>query len=100
MKSRVFDRFVQCDKSLRRENEGSGIGLSIVKSIIELMDGKIYLKSEENIGSEFTILLPNKVLKEYNQNKVIHKDYDIDIQRIQLEFSDIYELYNESSYIL
>ncbi len=85
---------------MRRENEGSGIGLSIVKSIIELMDGKIYLKSEENIGSEFTILLPNKVLKEYNQNKVIHKDYDIDIQRIQLEFSDIYELYNESSYIL
>lgn len=100
IKSRVFDRFVQCDKSLRRENEGSGIGLSIVKSIIELMDGKIYLKSEENIGSEFIILLPNKVLKEYNQNKVIHKDYDIDIQRIQLEFSDIYELYNESSYIL
>ena len=33
----IFERFIQADKSLTRENEGSGIGLSIVKSIIDFM---------------------------------------------------------------
>lgn len=64
IQDKIFDRFVQGDKSLRRENEGSGIGLSITKSIVELMGGNINLKSNGVIGTEFTILLPNEVLEE------------------------------------
>ena len=86
----IFERFVQGDKSLTRLNEGSGIGLSIVKSIVELNNGEIYLDSDGENGTEFEILLPNEKLEgdkyEYN--------YEIDIDKIELEFSDIYELYN------
>ena len=86
----IFERFVQGDKSLTRLNEGSGIVLSIVKSIVELNNGEIYLDSDGENGTEFEILLPNEKLEgdkyEYN--------YEIDIDKIELEFSDIYELYS------
>ena len=86
----IFERFVQGDKSLTRLNEGSGIGLSIVKSIVELYNGEIYLDSDGENGTAFEILLPNEKLEgdkyEYN--------YEIDIDKIELEFSDIYELYS------
>lgn len=94
IQDKIFDRFVQGDKSLRRENEGSGIGLSITKSIVELMGGNINLKSNGVIGTEFTILLPNEVLEEKNSKKIVSNVYKVDIQKIQLEFSDIYELYD------
>lgn len=86
----IFERFVQGDKSLTRLNEGSGIGLSIVKSIVELNNGEIYLDSDEENGTEFEILLPNEKLEgdEYEYN------HEIDIDKIELEFSDIYELHN------
>jgi signal transduction histidine kinase len=56
----IFDRFTQVDSSLSRNREGSGIGLSLVKSLVELHHGKIYLDSEVGKGSTFTfeILLP------------------------------------------
>ncbi|MDB8792240.1 MFS domain-containing histidine kinase [Romboutsia sp. 1001216sp1] len=94
IQDKIFDRFVQSDKSLRRENEGSGIGLSITKSIVELMGGNINLKSDGVRGTEFTILLPNEVLEEENSKKIVSNVYKVDIQKIQLEFSDIYELYD------
>ena len=86
----IFERFVQGDRSLTRLNEGSGIGLSIVKSIIELNNGEIYLDSDGENGTEFEILLPNEKLDvdEYEHN------YKVDINKIELEFSDIYELYS------
>ncbi|MGL4911890.1 MAG: sensor histidine kinase [Romboutsia sp.] len=92
MQGIIFDRFVQGDKSLTRLNEGSGIGLSIVKSIVELNQGEIYLESDEENGTEFEILLPNRVLLD---DKLDDEDmiYEIDIQKIELELSDIYKLY-------
>ncbi len=86
----IFERFIQGDRSLTRLNEGSGIGLSIVKSIVELNNGEIYLDSDGENGTEFEILLPNEKLEgdEYEYN------YEVDINKIELEFSDIYELYS------
>lgn len=87
----IFERFIQGDKSLTRLNEGSGIGLSIVKSIVELNEGEIYLDSDEDNGTEFEILLPNKVL---NGEEISSETlYEIDMQKIELELSDIYKLY-------
>ncbi len=50
----VFESFLQADSSVLRKFGGTGLGLSISKQIVELMDGNIWLKSEENIGSKFS----------------------------------------------
>lgn len=60
----IFERFVQADMSLSRPSEGSGIGLSIVKSLVELHGGRIYLKSKIGVGSKFTFEIPNVTLPE------------------------------------
>ena len=83
----IFERFVQADKSLTRENEGSGIGLSIVKSIIDLHGGYISVESEVNEGSTFKIILPHRY-----DNNINYKIYDINNYNTELELSDIYEV--------
>lgn len=54
---RLFERFYRVDKSGARTEGGSGLGLSIVKHIIEAHNGKIYVQSEFNKGSEFSFTL-------------------------------------------
>lgn len=56
----IFERFYRVDKSRCRNTGGTGIGLTICKSIIDLHNGKIEVKSEINKGSEFIISLPCK----------------------------------------
>lgn len=84
----IFDRFKQVDKSLSRNAEGTGIGLSLVKSIVELHGGSISVKSEFGKGSVFTVMIPSaKVLHEnmiYN-SKVPNGD-----ESIRVELSDVY----------
>jgi len=54
----IFDRFYQVDSSTTKEKEGSGIGLSLSKNLIELMGGTINVSSKLNRGTFFTVLLP------------------------------------------
>ena len=54
---RIFERFYRVDKSGSRKEGGSGLGLSIVKHIIEGHDEKIYVESEFGVGSEFSFTL-------------------------------------------
>lgn len=54
---RLFERFYRVDKSGSRKEGGSGLGLSIVKHIIEGHDEKIYIESELDVGSEFSFTL-------------------------------------------
>ena len=54
---RVFERFYRVDKSGSRKEGGSGLGLSIVKHIIEAHDEKIYVESVFGVGSEFSFTL-------------------------------------------
>ena len=55
---RIFDKFYQKEGS--GKTEGNGLGLSIVKRAVDLCGGEISVKSEPDIGTEFTVLLPNK----------------------------------------
>jgi PAS domain S-box-containing protein len=84
----IFERFGQVDKTLRRFHEGSGIGLSLVKSFAEMHNGSVSIKSSIGVGTEFTILLPVKVLYDDNPEKAAL--YESNIERINIEFSDIY----------
>ena len=55
--SRLFERFYRVDKSGSREQGGSGLGLSIVKHILDAHNEKIYVESQIGIGSEFSFTL-------------------------------------------
>jgi two-component system phosphate regulon sensor histidine kinase PhoR len=55
--SRLFERFYRVDKSGTRADGGSGLGLSIVKHIIEAHNEKIYIESQFGVGSEFSFTL-------------------------------------------
>lgn len=87
----IFERFIQVDKSLTRNHEGSGIGLSIVKSLVEMHNGKIFLNSEYGKGSEFIIELPIpkdlEIINTMGDNLFI-KQTNEDL--VNMEFSDIY----------
>ncbi len=55
---RIFERFYRCGSELRRESQGVGIGLSLVKHIVEAHGGNVTVQSELGKGSRFTMLLP------------------------------------------
>ena len=54
----IFDRFYQVDSSATKEKEGSGIGLSLTKDLVQLMNGTIKVSSEIEKGTVFTVHLP------------------------------------------
>jgi|AntDeeMinimDraft_5_1070356.scaffolds.fasta_scaffold03134_3 two-component system phosphate regulon sensor histidine kinase PhoR len=54
---RIFERFYRVDKSGSRKEGGSGLGLSIVKHILEALNEKLYVESDFGVGSEFSFTL-------------------------------------------
>ncbi|GFP77809.1 ATP-binding protein [Clostridium fungisolvens] len=91
----IFERFAQIDKSITRQNEGSGIGLALVKSLVEMHEGTIRVVSEVGLGSEFIINLPVRIIQGEDVNSIAYKQireesklkYD---KSLSIEFSDIY----------
>lgn len=87
----IFDRFGQVDETLNRRCEGSGIGLSLVKNLVEMHGGNIRVISEVNKGSEFIFTIPIKVQEEndieYDQKRKCNH-----VERCDIEFSDIYSV--------
>lgn len=81
----IFEKFVKNDQSFNRANEGSGIGLSVVKAIVDIHEGFVEMESKLDEGTTFKISLPNKYISGEE-----FKIYDIDAHNIELEFSDIY----------
>jgi PAS domain S-box-containing protein len=59
----IFESFSQADASVTRKYGGTGLGLTIVKQLVELQGGSIFVSSKENEGSIFTFYLPYKVGK-------------------------------------
>ncbi len=77
----LFKPFVQLDSSLSRSHEGTGLGLSLVYHLAELHGGSVSLESEVNVGSCFTVTLPQNLLIDstslQNQAKNDRKQYEM-----------------------
>ena len=95
----VFERFVQADIEDEKVYEGAGLGLAITKAYVEMLGGKLWLKSDENIGSEFYFSLPYLVeeKKEVALPKVVkNTESDKPIRKLKVliaedeEFADTY----------
>lgn len=91
MLEKIFDTFTQVDGSLRRNAEGSGIGLSIVKSLVEMHGGGVNVISQLGIGSEFIIKMPINII-EYEVNADNQEESNLNnyVENVKIEFSDIY----------
>lgn len=86
----IFERFRQVDNSLSRNSEGSGIGLSLVKALVEMNGGSVDVKSTLGEGTEFIIILPARKI---NHIDVVEENitYQSNTEKINIEFSDIYK---------
>ena len=86
----IFKRFTQVNNEITKSNIGSGLGLNIVKSIIEMHSGDIYLNENYTEGTEFIFYLPIRKCnnKEINSNR---KSIDSRVERFNIELSDIYK---------
>ncbi len=67
----IFERFIQADISDKRAFQGAGLGLAISKAYIEMLGGKIWVKSEPGKGSTFYFTLPSNL----DDKTTIHKNY-------------------------
>lgn len=90
--STIFDRFKKVNEDLVRNYQGTGIGLSLVKSLVEMHDGTISLKSNFGDGSKFIIEIPSKLVSQMNEEPIkgYMENHDNNIEKLNIEFSDIY----------
>ena len=90
-KKRIFGRFLQVDDTSHRNSEGSGIGLSLVKSFVEMHGGKITVESTYGKGSNFIIKLPIIIIDEIKKEFEFSNSSSNYVDKMNIEFSDIYE---------
>lgn len=72
----LFDSYKRLELSKNHNIQGTGLGLNIVKNLVELMQGNIYVKSEYGKGSTFSIFIPQKVVDRHpigNMEEMSHR---------------------------
>lgn len=82
----IFERFGQADTSLTRQAEGTGIGLYLVRLLVDNLGGTIHLESKEGYGSTFSVTMPLQQEDSLNSHKINGSRI---LQATSLEFSDI-----------
>jgi PAS domain S-box-containing protein len=97
----IFESFSQADASVTRKYGGSGLGLTIVKQLVDLQQGKITVRSEEHKGSTFIVLIPYTVGKpsakaELANKTMLDDTYIKQLHVLLVEDNDINRLYAKS----
>lgn len=85
----IFERFGQVNNSLTRESEGTGIGLYIVKLLVNALRGEINLESKVGQGSAFKVILPIEIVEEEDLLKGNLMDDGL-VRTVNVEFSNVY----------
>lgn len=88
----IFDRFTQVDKLYTRKAEGSGLGLSIVKMLVEMHGGNVHIESIHHKGTEVFVELPALILEEADNMETVGRDFfpnEMILDKARMEFSDI-----------
>lgn len=81
----IFEAFTQENDSARTTFQGTGLGMAIVKKLIDKMDGEITVESEKNVGSKFTFLLPFAIdPNPPEQAEVSEEKNEADISRMKI----------------
>lgn len=93
---KIFDRFVQADGSIQRRFGGSGLGLSVVSELVELMNGSIAVTSQPGKGSMFKVVLPAEArlakgaAATANSRPGLEKDVKLGLGRRALVVDDVH----------
>ncbi len=80
---RIFEPFKQQDSKLSRKYGGTGLGLSITKRLVEMMNGRIWIDSEVNVGTKFYVEIPN-----IQFSKKVHQNLIANEQKVNILFKN------------
>ncbi|MBI3483090.1 MAG: response regulator, partial [Bacteroidetes bacterium] len=98
----IFESFSQADASVTRKYGGTGLGLTIVKQLVELQNGTIQVKSDEGFGSTFSFTIPYELGSRANIKGHLAKDSPLlkktlkDLSVLLVEDNDVNRLYASS----
>lgn len=87
----IFEKFTKVNNTFSRPSEGSGLGLFLIRGLVELHKGKIYIETGEKEGNTFRIILPYDSKIKDNAS-LLNKNFEINDlkEKVDIEFSDIY----------
>jgi PAS domain S-box-containing protein len=89
--ARIFDRFKQGSRGFFQKDGGTGIGLAHAKELVELMGGRITVKSAYGRGSTFSVYLPVKRFKEDEGSEAVEEAKEELLLQPEVELSDIHQ---------